>query len=680
MSEVKIAPRPWIGADKLAAAGPPLLFAFRLWASVCLALFVAFWLELDNPYWAGTSAAIVCQPQLGASLRKGWFRMIGTVVGAIMIVVLTAYFPQDRIAFLGLLALWCALCAFAATALRNFASYSAALAGYTAAIIAANVLGATGGASPDVFMLAVWRASEICIGIVCAGIVLAGTDLGGTQRSLAESFAILAATIASRFAGMLALAGPRLPEMQTERRELLGRVIALDPVIDQALGESSHLRYHSSTLETAVHGLLTALDGWRGVATHLSRLPEDMERQGAEAILSKFPLVLRSVPESGAPALWMADPMALRRVCEKAVRTLIALPASTPSLRLLADESAKVLAGVLQALDGLALLVGLCDRPSDSRRGFQLGAPDWLPALVNAARAFVTIGAVELLWVATAWPDGAFAIFIAAIVLLLLSPRGDLAPAGALAVTIGVTGNIICAATIKFAVLPTLETFPALCLALGLYLIPVGFGVARWHTPAAMAVLTTMASSFMPLVSPTNQMTYDTTQFYNIAVAVFVGCGTAVLSFRLIPPLSPATRARRLVALALRDLRRLAIHPLPRNSEEWESRLYSRLAALPDSAEPLQRARLLAAFSVGREIIHLRRVSASLGLDRELDAAFAAMAQGKIARARMRLHRLDQDLASDPDAATSLRARARILILSESLARHSAYFGAGAPA
>src|SRR5712691_5161773 len=139
------------------AAGPPLLFGLRLWASVCLALYVAFWLDLDNPFWAGTSAVIVCQPQLGASLRKGWFRMIGTVIGATAIVVLTASFPQDRIAFLGLLALWGAICAFGATVLRNFASYAAALAGYTAAIVASSTLGATGGPSPDVFMLAVFR-------------------------------------------------------------------------------------------------------------------------------------------------------------------------------------------------------------------------------------------------------------------------------------------------------------------------------------------------------------------------------------------------------------------------------------------------------------------------------------------------------------------------------------------
>jgi len=101
-------------------AAPALLYALRLWAAFCLALFVAFWLELDNPFWAGTSAAIVCQLQLGASLRKGWFRMIGTVVGATMIVVLTACFPQDRIAFLVLLAFWCGICAFAATMFRNF--------------------------------------------------------------------------------------------------------------------------------------------------------------------------------------------------------------------------------------------------------------------------------------------------------------------------------------------------------------------------------------------------------------------------------------------------------------------------------------------------------------------------------------------------------------------------------
>src|SRR6202048_5163142 len=206
--------------DALRAVGPPLLFGLRLWASVCLALYVAFWLELDNAYWAGTSAAIVCQPHLGASLRKGWFRMIGTVVGAVVIVLLTACFPQDRAPFLAGLALWGAGCALVATLLRNFAAYAAALAGYTVAIIASDQLGATGGPNGQAFLLAVYRASEICIGIVCAGVVLAGTDFGGARRRLAALFAAISAEITHRFAGTLALAGAEFEATQTIRREL----------------------------------------------------------------------------------------------------------------------------------------------------------------------------------------------------------------------------------------------------------------------------------------------------------------------------------------------------------------------------------------------------------------------------------------------------------------------------
>src|SRR5882762_7580317 len=118
-------------ATALRSAAPALLFGLRLWAAVCLALYVAFWLQLDNAYWAGTSAAVVCQPSLGAS-----FRMVGTVIGAVVIVVLTARFPQDRAGFLLGLALWGGACALVATLLRNFAGYAAALAGLTAAVIA----------------------------------------------------------------------------------------------------------------------------------------------------------------------------------------------------------------------------------------------------------------------------------------------------------------------------------------------------------------------------------------------------------------------------------------------------------------------------------------------------------------------------------------------------------------
>jgi uncharacterized membrane protein YccC len=638
-----------------------------------------FWLELDNAYWAGTSAAIVCQPSLGASLRKGWFRMIGTVIGAVAIVVLTAAWPQDRGAFLVGLALWGAACALVATLLHNFAAYSAALAGYTAAIIASDQLGATGGVNGQAFMLAVNRASEICIGIVCAGIVLAGTDFGGAQRRLAALFAALSAEVTGRFTASLSPAGPELPDTQPMRREFVRRVIALDPVIDEAVGESPRLRSHSPVLQAAVDGLLAALAGWRTVAVHLGRLPYEEARREVDVVLRVLPEVLRAAPTQGEPTRWIADPTRLRRMCETAVRGLIALPAGTPSLRLLADHTAEVLAGMSRALNGLALLVDDPVRSVPRRRGFGLHVPDWLPSLVNAGRAFVTICAVELLWIVTEWPNGASAILFAAIGVILFSPRADQAYATAMGFMVGTGLTAALAAIVKFAVLPDLETFAGFSIAIGLVLVPAGALMAQPWQPA---MFTAMVFNFVPLLAPANQMSYDTQQFYNATLAIVAGIGAAAFSFRLLPPLSPALRTRRLLALTLRDLRRLATGRIPRMRDDWEGRVYSRLSVLPDAAEPLQRAQLMTALSVGTEIIRLRRVARRFDLHRELDAALDAVARGDSMVATERLARLDQLLAALPSTRPGmrggLRARGSILAVSEALAHHAAYFDAGA--
>jgi uncharacterized membrane protein YccC len=448
--------------------------------------------------------------------------MVGTFVGAVVIVVLTAWFPQDRVAFLVALALWGAACALVATLLHNFASYAAALAGYTAAIIASDELGATGGPNANaVFLLAVYRASEICIGIVSAGIVLAGTDFGGARRRLAGLFAALSAEITGRFTGMLALAGPEMPETQSARQELVRRVIALDPVIDVAKGESAQIRYHSPALQRAVDGLFSAQASWRTVAVLLARLPDDEARQGADAVLRNIPQELRSA-EHGVPANWTADPVRQRQTCETAVRTLIALPADTPALRLLADQTAKVLAGISDALNGLALLVDSPVRPLAPLRGFRLRVADWLPSLVNAGRALVAIGIVELFWIMTEWPNGALAITFTAIVVLLLGPLAERAYAATVGFTIGIVLATVFTAIIAFAVLPGLETFEAFSLAIGLYLIPVGALLAQ---PGQTVIFRAMIIGFGPLLAPANEMSYDPQQFYNAALSIFAGSG-----------------------------------------------------------------------------------------------------------------------------------------------------------
>src|SRR5262249_26317284 len=163
-------------------------------------------------------------------------------------------------------------------------------------------------------------------------------------------------------------------------------------------------------------------------------------------------------PQSGASTRWIADPLRLRRSCEQSVQTLLGQPVGTPSLRLLAEQTAKLLTGLLHVVDGLALLVDAAGSPARARRVLPPNVADWLPPLLNPGRAFVTLGAVQLFWIVTAWPNGAFAMIFAAIIALLFSPRGDRAAGGALAFTIGGIGGIVVGAIIKFAVLPSLTT------------------------------------------------------------------------------------------------------------------------------------------------------------------------------------------------------------------------------
>lgn len=159
-----------------------------------------------------------------------------------------------------------------------------------------------------------------------------------------------------------------------------------------------------------------------------------------------------------------------------------------------------------------------------------------------------------------------------------------------------------------------------------------------------------------------------------------MGFGFGVLSFRLMPPLSPAFRTRRLLALTLRDLRRLARGSIPRTADDWEGHLYSRLSVLAEEAEPVQRAQLVAALSVGTEIIRLRHLADRFDLGADLDRALEAVARGNSALAIERLAGVDPILAALPRAgpgrSVRLRARGSILAISEALAQYPSYFDA----
>jgi hypothetical protein len=105
---------------------------------------------------------IVAQGSRGMSLSKSRYRLAGTFAGAAVAVALIAVFAQTPELLFLALAAWVGFCTATSTALRNFRSYGAVLAGYTAAIISV-----AASANPSgIFDIAVARVTCISLGVI----------------------------------------------------------------------------------------------------------------------------------------------------------------------------------------------------------------------------------------------------------------------------------------------------------------------------------------------------------------------------------------------------------------------------------------------------------------------------------------------------------------------------------
>jgi uncharacterized membrane protein YccC len=652
-------------ADVMLGAVPALLFGMRLATAVSLAFFVAFYLELETPSWAGASACVVCQPILGSSLLKGVFRMVGTTIGAVAAVALTAVFPQYRATFLFAMLLWVSTCCFISTLLRNFGAYAALLAGYTLIIIARTSI-----AAPDrVFDIAVGRASEICIGIVCGTLVVSLTDLGSSPRRLAASLAQLITATADHLVRVLAEAGSLHTDSPEQRRALIVQTAALDPVIGQAAGESPELLQRQSVLRAAMDGLFRALSGVQITETHLRSLSPVDARRTAQMILERLPAdwaTARHDPTTAPTALSRTEDISV-------VRHLLHIGPSDLSTRLAADAAAETAAGLALAANGLRLL----DDPAkarDVRQPFGFFVADWLPALVNALRVFLGVGAAMLYWILTAWPDGLLAVTFTAITIMAFAPMqgSNMTPLG---LGSGALITAVIAAFVKFALLPNHETFLAFSLIISMALVPLG---ALSTVPILAPCLVPATILFIPLLTPANQITYDTVSYFNSALGILTGCGFGAVALALFPPLPPGVQSQRHVDLSIRDLRRLAIGRHQWTMNQWQRRIYARLISMPENAEPTELAYLVSALSVGVHLIRLQRLSRHRRIDIELSGVLAGLASGDLPELREALHKADREISSVPaalpGAVARLRARSALLAIEESVNRHREFF------
>ena len=662
----------------LQAAVPKVLYGVRLALAVALALFVAFALQLDNPSWAGTSAGIVCQPVLGASLRKGVFRMVGTVVGASATVVLTGMFPQDRVGFLVGMALWTAACSFGNTLTRNFSAYAFALSGYTLAIIAGDAISA-----PDqAFHLAVTRATEIIIGIGCAMAVTGLSELGQSRGKLAASLDAIGREILAHFRDLLRDPARHAHHGPEVRRALIVRVAGLDTVIDQAIGEEAELRHRVAILRDATSGLFAALSGWRIAESHLVHLPASEAERRARLVAERLPAAWRG-PAAEAAGLPTSDvlepdgvgaPSADRRDDVAAAHALAGLdPEGGVSQRLLADAAAGLALGLGAAANGLALLrdPGRARDPAHAP-GFVVA--DYLPATVNAVRTFLAVSAGLAFWIVTEWPSGLGAVTFLAVTVLLLAPQQEGAARAALGFGIGTVLTAALAAIVDFALLPNHESFLALAGIMACFLVPLA---ALSTVPALAPYLVAATMNFVPLVGPSNQISFDTVGFYNSALGIVGGCLAGALALVLIPPVPKAMRADRLVELSLRDLRRAASGRWSTTPEAWQHRIYARLIAMPEGVDPAHGSRLVAVLSTGLQVLRLRTLAGPDDAGDRLRAALKRLAEHDAPGMRAGLDAVVADRSGGAGGPADLRIPTAVQVVRDVVRQHRHEFEAG---
>lgn len=85
----------WRALPRVKATRPQWRYALRNGIAMCLALSIAYALDLDEPYWAMTSAAVVSFPTVGGVISKSFGRIAGSLLGACAALLLAGHTLND---------------------------------------------------------------------------------------------------------------------------------------------------------------------------------------------------------------------------------------------------------------------------------------------------------------------------------------------------------------------------------------------------------------------------------------------------------------------------------------------------------------------------------------------------------------------------------------------------------
>ena len=579
------------------------LFAFKTFGAAMLALYIAFSIGLDRPYWAMATVYIVSQPLSGSLRSKALYRLIGTLIGATATVVMVPNLANSPELLCAAMALWTGLCLYLALLDRTPRSYVFLLAGYTAALIGFPTV-----TTPEqMWDVALARVEEIWLGIICAtvvGSVVFPRALGPLLSAQILAWVGNASEWAEEALGGKDAAGRaarlRLAADAVELR-LLASNLAYDTSQLQPatrwVGELQRRMVLLLPLLSSIADRMAALRAANGVTPALERLLADMRvwvRAGAPPPRSEADrlraAIARLEQDTDPRAGWnevMRASLLLR------LRELVDLRQDMRDLR-------KHIEG-----GGGALPTPLAVRTDGPERLHH----DHGLALLSAFSAVLTILVLCAFWIASGWQAGGGAAELAAAACCLFAALDDPAPA--------LTKFLVCAALGivsvgigLFGILPLVHDFETLVLVLAAFFVPVGLLSA---TPATQPLGFALGFITATLLSLQSTYAADFPTYADGSIAALLGLAGAAVMTALVRSVGAEWSARRLLRAGWRELAAIPQSRTPGERTALAELLLDRLGLLVPrlaavgEGNDLAAVDVLADLRVGMNMVELQR-------------------------------------------------------------------------
>ena len=558
-----------------------MIFAAKTTASALIALLVAFTFNLDQPQWALLTVFIVAQPQSGLVFAKSFYRIIGTLVGAAVALLFVALFAQERVLFLGALALWIGLCTFGSQYTRNFTAYSFVLSGYTAAIVGIPGALDTGHA----FYIATARVTEISLGIIVTALVSHIILPSSLAASLWQAIADVRGELGDYAAAVLGNA-----DVVPARAKLIGKAIAIENLRASAFFEDREVRDRSSSLRRLNLALIDVLAAAQPLGAELETLRRAEERMktGINDALPEAAAAVKAwrVGGVGAAGLHNGLLQAYARLPLPRLRAFFA------ALTAYAEADEAHLLGKRGALRSV---------------GFTY-FNDPVDALWTSLRAAVAVVLVSSFWILSNWPHGSTAVILAAVATARLATMGHAVPIS-IAATLVFSLTTIPAFVILEVLLPRASGFEMFALIVA----PLIFGCALLMAHKKTQLIGFFSGLLFASVGLVqNRMVYDPIGLLNTSIAAVFAAGTASVLWSVLAPETSEAAHRRFLRIARQAMARVTAPRLRIGLAEFETAMIEALGQWQSHLRPDRRDNVVAfeegvaLLGVGRALIGSR--------------------------------------------------------------------------